>query len=128
MRNLGLFTPVSVFPDEVEQFVIARGGTLAVYGISPTLRNTIIGANEDLVYVASDTAVSSACFDKEELQSTGEQLGFAPKAYISLHFSWTAKAFDRAEGLAVEMRQLWGGVIDYSAAGGGLGLPPAHRA
>jgi hypothetical protein len=124
VRNLGLFTPGSIRPAEVEQFVIARGGKLAVYDDSNVLaRSTILGADHDWVYVTSDTSVGNAGFDEEELQDSREQLGFEPKAYIDLHFTSTDRAFESAENLVLEMKSVWGGVVDYSGAGGALGRP-----
>jgi hypothetical protein len=81
----------------------------------------VLGAEPDWVYVACDISIGNACFSEEESEEVRKQLGFDPKAYIDIHFTSTAKAFELADRLTHEMQAAWGGVIDYTGTGGGLG-------
>lgn len=125
MRNLGLLTKRPVSTTEVEDFVQAKGGEIQVFhGPGGTIRQLVIGVDQDWVFFAKDTAISNAYFDEDELRAEEAQLGFRPQAYVDLHFTSTEGAFKLAEQLVLEMQSAWDGVVDYSGAGGGLGIPP----
>src|SRR5262245_36720414 len=125
MRNLGLVTKSSVSTTEVEDFVLAKGGEFQVFSGSPApIKRGVICAGPDCVFINTDTAISNAYFDEDELRAEETQLGFRPQAYIDLHFTSGEGAFKLAEQLVQEMQSVWDGVVDYSGAGGGLGTPP----
>ena len=123
MRNIGVFTARRVATNELVTFlqtIAARDATR----LTTQKGEIIIGAGPDLVYILEDTALTSECADEAVFQDVQGVLGTAPASYIDLHFTSTSRAFPLADRIARELKQEWHGVIDYSGAGGDLGIPP----
>lgn len=114
-----LFTGSPVQQTELEYFLFARGGQYR-----PDRLKINIGSGNDWVFVSPDTSTKNAIIDLEEAQEFWKRLGYVPPSCVDLHFTGTEGALNLANTLALEMKTVWGGVIDYEAADGGLGLPP----
>lgn len=117
MKNLGLFLPVVIKPDELAKLGVELGGELI--GES-TLR---FGNIPEEAYLDLTTDLSNGCFDVDEFAVLQTQLGFAPASYVSIHLNYTQPAFLLALKVAGSIRERWGGAIDYSGAGGTVDNP-----
>ena len=127
MRNIGLFLPQRVEPSVLEHLLVQKGGVVEMYHEIGERRTVAIGADQTWVYINTDTSLADVFYDDESFEKAKAELGFEPRGYIDLHFSLASAAFDLAENFALEMQTLWGGVIDYDGAGGGIGKPPKSR-
>ena len=83
----------------------------------------LFGQIPEEVYLGLSTELSNGCFDDEEFRVLEKRLGYAPVSYISIHMNYTPQAFSRAVEVAREIQKQWGGLVDYSGAGGSLDNP-----
>ncbi len=115
MKNLGIFSPSVVDHSELAQFGSALGGISI--GDS-TLR---FGSHPNEAYLEIDASLNNGCFDNEEFRTLQNDLGFPPVSYISVHMNYSQEAYLLALKIARAIQEKWGGQVDYSGAGGGLG-------
>jgi hypothetical protein len=117
MKNLGIFLPVPILVDELAKLGIELGGKQIG---EATLR---FGEIPEEAYLDLATDLSNGCFDEEEFVMLQTQLGFTPASYVSIHLNYTQPAYAAALKIAECVRDRWGGVIDYSGAGGTIEDP-----
>ena len=126
MRDLGVFTSKPISSHELVEFV--RAYSLHVgQPFEKRADESVVGSPPDVLYVLDATAAKQGYFSEEEKSVIQSKLGFAPQGYVSIHFTATDAASGLAEGMAQEIGRIWNGIIDYSGAGGKLGVPPVRQ-
>lgn len=123
MRNIGVFTSNPVESIELVQFLAEYSSTMD-QPLSRREHETVIGREPDLLYVFDRTSLEDEYFDPNDLEQVQTKLGTTPRSYVNVHFTSTEAAAALAEAVAGEITRKWGGVIDYTGAGGQVGVRP----
>ena len=126
MRDIGIFTASTVPIDRLVEFMRAYSSRR---GRPMERRHTesVVGVPPDVVYVSDTTTPSAGYFSEDEKYAIESHLRSPIEGYLSIHFTSTEAAFDLADELAHEFAHAWAGIIDYTGAGGTLGVPPERR-
>ena len=123
MRDLGVFTSKPISSRELVEFVRAYARRVG-QPFEKRSEESVVGTPPDVLYVFDATAVKHGFFSEEEKAVIESRLGSAPKGYVSIHFTASDAAAGLADEMAKEIGRVWNGTIDYSGAGGQLGVPP----
>lgn len=127
MRDVGVFTSKSVSTEQLIELV--RSYCMrADQPLEKRQGESVVGRSPDVLYVFDATAPSNGYFSEEEKKAIESKLGSTAEGYVSIHFTSTDAAFRLADDLAHELSRKWDGTVDYSGAGGGLGVAPARLA
>ena len=127
MRDLGIFTSKPVSSQELVNFLRSYSSAIG-QAFEKRAQESFLGNQPDVVYIADSTEAKQGYFSDEEKVAVEKELGSALQSYISLHFTSSDAAAALALRTAREIAQMWTGIIDYSGAGGGLGVAPVKRA
>jgi len=127
MRDLGVFTSKPISSDELVEFACAYARR-AGRSFEKRSEVSVVGTPPDVLYLADATAVQNGYFAEEEKAVVTARLGADPAGYVSIHFTSSDAAAGLADEMAKEIGRLWEGIVDYSGAGGQLGVPPATNA
>jgi hypothetical protein len=123
MKDIGILTgkavPTSGLRDVIESFSRDRG-----LEVKQTDSESVVGRLPDAVYVKNLTPENNAYYDDGERRDLELKIGFEVGGYVSIHFTATDVASRLANELAEYVVQTWGGVIDFSGAGGDVGSAP----
>lgn len=125
MRDLGVFTSKPISTYELVEFVRAHSSHVG-QPFEKRPDESVVGNPPDVLYVFDATVAKHGYFSDEEKAVIQSMLGSAPEGYVSIHFTTSDAAAGLAEGMAQEICRIWRGIIDYSGAGGKLGVPPAR--